>query len=906
MENNRMTEHKNQQVPWLKWGPYLSERQWGTVREDYGSDGNAWEHFPHDQAAARAYVWGEDAMAGICDDRQLLCFAAAYWNNVDPVLKERLFGLSNSQGNHGEDVKEYYFYLDNTPSHAYMKFLYKYPQAAYPYSDLVQVNSGRGTDEPEYELLDTGIFDSDRYFDLTVEYAKASAEDILIRISAINRGPDPAPLHILPHLWCRNTWSRNPGSPKPVISGVGADTIKAAVPELGQYALYWEGGESVLVTENETNHRLSPGQPDFSGYTKDGIQRRLIEGDESAVNPDLTGTKAAVHYHFTIPPGGRRVLRLRLVQGDIDAPFDDFDRIINQRIGEADLFYHTLAPESLNEDERLIMRQALSGLLWSKQYYAYDVGLWINDHDTGKPVRNTDWQHLNSHDIIVMPDKWEYPWFAAWDQAFHCIALLSVDVAFAKQQLSLFLDDRYMSRSGQLPAYEWNFNDANPPVHAWAVYFAYRFDQKARDGKGDFDFLKYAFDRLERNFDWWLRHKDSDGRDVFEGGFLGLDNIGVFDRSAELPTGGRLEQADGTAWMVFYAQNMLANALALAIHDTGYEDRALTYFDRFLDIASAMDRIGEHDDEMYDESDGFFYDVLRFPDGSATRLKVRSLVGLIPFCAVTVIEAEMLDKLPKVKARYETIAAKKSAGLKEIACPAIPGVAGRRLLAVLDDDKLQKILVRLLDENEFLSPFGIRSLSRVHAQSPFIFHWHEEQFSVGYTPGESDSRMFGGNSNWRGPVWLPVNMLIIRALLHYYAYYGDSLLVECPTGSGRRRTLYQVAQELCRRLVGLFSRNHEGKRPVYGDCLKFQNDPNWKDLILFYEFFNGETGAGHGAAHQTGWTATIATLMSIFGSVTADDIKKAGAARIAAAIAEPVSNHGRSDDIDRRSLSEKP
>ena len=893
-EQERLQQSRENQAPWKEWGPYLSERQWGTVREDYSEDGDAWAYFSHEQSHSRAYRWGEDGLAGISDDRQLLCFALSFWNGRDPILKERLFGLTNSQGNHGEDVKEYYFYLDSTPTHSYMKYLYKYPQAAFPYQDLVDTNGARSKQESEYELLDTGVFDEDRYFDIFVEYAKAEAEDLLIQVSVANRGPDPAPLRVLPTLWFRNTWSWGQDTPSRSMLA-GTDTVRAMHPELGEFRLYCEENVPHLFTENETNHAKLFGGTNAYPYVKDGINDFVVHGNTEAVNPDQLGTKVAADFDLQIGPGETRTIRLRLTRKlfgpDGDAFDAEFEQHFEARKAEADAFYRDVIPESLGEDERRVIRQALAGMLWTKQYYEYDVTTWLKEHNQeGISFRNSAWTHMVNRDIISMPDKWEYPWYATWDHAFHTVALVLVDDEFAKQQLLLFLDERYQHPDGQLPAYEWNFGDVNPPVHPFAVVSVYAIDRERAGGKGDLAFLKRAFDRLVLNFNWWVNKKDPSGKNAFEGGFLGLDNIGVFDRSSALPTGGNLEQSDGTAWMALYAQHMLRIAIELARHDPSYEDMALRFLDHFIQIGAAMDRIGEHDDEMWDDEDGFFYDVLRFPDGSGTRLKVRSLVGLLPLCATSVIDAEALEKLPRFKERYESLVRNRSELAGNIACPAETGVEGRRLLAVLDEDKLRRVLARLLDENEFLGPYGIRSMSRHHAENPYSFHWNGEEYGVGYIPGESDSRMFGGNSNWRGPVWLPTNFLILRALVNLYVYYGDEFEVECPTGSGKQMTLFQAFEEISRRLAGIFLRNESGIRPLYGGSKKFQEDPHWRDCILFYEYFHGDDGSGIGASHQTGWTGIIATVLVLLEALRPKEVLKEGTDAAASIIAETVQD----------------
>ncbi|WP_372845723.1 glucosidase [Pontiella sp.] len=861
------------EASWKKWGPYLSERQWGTVREDYSVDGNAWDYLPFEHARSRAYRRGEDGLAGLSDDRQLLCFSVALWNGKDPCLKERAFGLSNEQGNHGEDGKDYYFYLDSTPTHSYLKYLYKYPQREFPYADLKATNLARSKKEMEYELLDTGIFDEDRYFDVFVEYAKAGPEDILVKIGVCNRGPEVAALRVLPTLWFRNVWAWEPGpAPRPMLAGT--DHVRASHPELGEYRLYFEGSPPLRYTENETNQKRLFDSPNAYPYTKDGIDDFVVSGNPGAVNAENVGTKVAADYALEIPPGETRTLRMRLTQAvyaaESDAFGPEFETVFGDRRAECDAFYRDLLPASLSADERAVARQALAGMLWSKQYYEYDVKSWLQEHAReGLAIRNSEWGHLRNHDVVSMPDKWEYPWYATWDLAFHTIALVLVDEAFAKQQLLLFLDERYQHPDGQLPAYEWNFSDVNPPVHPFAVFAVYSIDKTRRGDGGDTAFLRQAFDRLALNFNWWLAKKDPTGKNVFEGGFLGLDNIGVFDRSKELPTGGALEQSDGTAWMVLFAQFMVQIALELARTDPErYDDEALRYLDHFISIAGMMDRPGINADEMWDEDDGFFYDVLRFPDGSGTRLKVRSLVGLLPLCASTVIDADLLDSLPHFKERYLSLIDRKGALVRHIACPDCLGVQGRRLLGVLDDEKLRRVLSRMLDENEFLGPHGIRSLSRFHAEHPYTFHWNGVAHTVEYMPAESDSGLFGGNSNWRGPVWMPINFLILRALRNLYTYYGDAFTIECPTGSGQLKTLHEIERELGRRLIAIFLKNDAGTRPLYGGNETFQRNPHWRDHLLFYEYFHGDNGAGIGAAHQTGWTGLVAVVMAMQATIS--------------------------------------
>ena len=893
-ERGRLEEARAQGVPWRRWGPYLSERQWGTVREDYSHSGDAWDYFSHDQARSRAYRWGEDGLAGVSDDRQRLCFALALWNGKDPILKERLFGLTNREGNHGEDVKEYYFYLDSTPTHSYMKYLYKYPQAEYPYGDLVQTNGRRGRQDFEYELLDTGVFDEDRYFDVFVEYAKASPEDLLIQITVWNRGPDPATLHVLPTLWFRNVWSWGVDVPRPTLRQVGTGTtavITASDPELGERLLSCEGTAALLFTENETNAERLFRSPNRTPCVKDGIHDYLVHGRREAVNPEQTGTKASAHYPLTVRAGESRTVRLRLSDtappgaastGDgRGGPFGrDFDDVMEARRREADEFYATVIPSSLKDDAANVMRQALAGMLWTKQFYHYDVDAWLEEHGAGpfKPARRTaprndQWHHMHNADVISMPDKWEYPWYAAWDLAFHVLALTLVDEDFGKHQLDLMLRDHYLHPSGQLPAYEWNFGDVNPPVHAWATIFTYRLE-KARGG-GDVDWLERLFQKLVLNFTWWVNRKDRTGSNLFEGGFLGLDNIGVFDRSAPLPTGGYLEQADGTAWMALFCQNMCEIASQLALERPAYADMALKFVEHFLWISTSMMHAGGNTG-MWDEADGFFYDVLRLPDGRAQRLKVRSMVGLLPLCAVTVFDGKLLEKYPELRERLRRFLEARPELRAFIHDPAKIGQAGRRLGAILDETKLRRVLATMLDEREFLSTYGIRALSRVHAEQPYVFDVGGQEYRVSYLPAESDSGMFGGNSNWRGPIWMPVNGLIIRALLQYYTYYGDAFTIECPTGSGRQMTLYQVAEELSRRLASIFLRDGQGRRPVYGAARKFQEDPHWRDCLLFYEYFHGDNGAGLGASHQTGWTGIIARAMHLFATSTAKEFLELG------------------------------
>jgi mannosylglycerate hydrolase MGH1-like protein len=885
VEQTRLTEDREGKTRWKRWGPYLSERQWGTVREDYSPNGDAWNFFTHDHARSRAYRWGEDGIAGFSDDKERLCFALALWNGKDPILKERLFGLTNSEGNHGEDVKEYYFYLDSTPTHSYMKYLYKYPQAAYPYADLLDTNRRRSRNEFEYELLDTGVFKDDRYFDIFVEYAKAGPDDILVKITAANRGPDAAELHLLPTLWFRNDWSSwiaesNRAVEKPNLKQIqapaGASAVAAKHPLLGEFVLSCEGEVPLLFTENETNSERLFGQKNESPYAKDGINNWVVQGNQGAVNPGKQGTKVAAHYRVTIAPSESATVRLRLT-GKSGAPETspscfgpEFDQTLAVRLQEADEFYRSVTPPSVSADAANVMRQAVAGMLWSKQFFFFDGDNWLDEHHSNPlhsgyhNARNSEWFHMLNEDVISMPDKWEYPWYAAWDLAFHTLPLSIVDPDFAKEQLKLMLRNVYLHPSGQMPAYEWNFSDVNPPVHAFATLFLHRSEQALR-GETDLDFLRQAFNKLLLNFTWWVNRKDRFGKNVFEGGFLGLDNIGVFDRSAPLPTGGNLEQADGTAWMALFSQNMVELAIELAAHDPNYEDMVLKFSEHFYYIAAGMNRHGQ--DGMWDEEDGFYYDLLRLPDSSATRLKVRSLVGLLPLCATTVIEAWQRERIPRamdwIMKRLRRIPE-----LQETMHPTGPGhlgVAERGILALVNPERLRRILTKMLDENELLSPYGIRSISKVHEQYPYVFHVHGQEYRVDYLPAESNTGMFGGNSNWRGPIWMPVNAMIIRALLNFYLYYGDNFKIECPTGSGKLMNLFEVSKEIADRLSRIFLRDEHGRRPVYGRSEKFQSDPHWRDHILFHEYFHGDNGAGLGASHQTGWTGLVAKLIQLYG-----------------------------------------
>jgi hypothetical protein len=918
-EQQRLTGTQKGGAEWKQWGPYLSERAWGTVREDYSPDGSAWDYFPHEHARSRAYRWSEDGLAGICDDRQYLCFALALWNGRDPILKERLFGLSGTEGNHGEDVKEYYYYLDSTPTHSYMKMLYKYPQSTFPYAGLTETNRLRGRNAPEYKLIDSGVFDEDRYFDVFVEYAKAGPADLLVRISAANRGREPAELHLLPTLWFRNTWSwGDPDQPtvRPTLRRGAAPSDGPAVavladhPLLGRYLLTAEGAPELLFTENDTNLRRLFGAQDFQGYAKDGINDCVVSGQSAAVNPAGFGTKAAAHYRLTVAPGETAVLCLRLRKLADAAPAaspdgrpaatPDFDALFAQRQQEADAFYAALQPPSLSADERLVQRQALAGMLWSKQFYHYDVQKWLSGDAAQPPPspqrrhgRNSEWVHFNTDAILSMPDKWEYPWFAAWDLAFHCVALAVVDLDFAKEQLILLGRVWYQHPNGQIPAYEWNFGDVNPPVQAWAAWRLYQMEEQAR-GRGDHEFLERVFHKLLLNFTWWVNRKDAEGRNVFQGGFLGLDNIGVFDRSARLPVGGHLEQSDGTAWMGMFCLNMLTIALELARHDRAYEDIGTKFFEHFLYIAFAMSNLRGDGVGLWDDEDEFFYDVLNLEhDGAMQRLKVHSMVSLIPLFAVCTIESQVIENLPNFKRHMQWFLEHRPdlAGL--VSRWNEPGMGEQHLLALLRGHRMKRVLSRMLDESEFLSPYGVRALSRYHASHPYMIGLGGMNYEVDYQPAESNSALFGGNSNWRGPIWFPVNYLIIDALQGFHSYYGDDFQVECPTGSGQYLTLKQIAGELSARLTRIFLRESagagatatgpsdnrplesQGRRPVFGGQPLFQRDPHWRDYILFHEYFHGDNGAGLGASHQTGWTGLIAELIQRQGEQRLDDLAHA-------------------------------
>ncbi|WP_454064799.1 MGH1-like glycoside hydrolase domain-containing protein [Candidatus Nitrospira salsa] len=871
-EERRLNESKSHKKHWKRWGPYLSERQWGTVREDYSADGSAWEYFSHDQARSRAYRWGEDGLGGISDRHQYLCFALALWNRQDPILKERLFGLTNREGNHGEDVKEYYFYLDSTPTHSYMKFLYKYPQRAFPYQQLVEENQQRNRHDGEFELLDTGVFQENRYFDVFIEYAKNSPEDILIKITAVNRGPDLADLVICPTLWFRNTWSWEQTTEKPLIqrenSIEGLTALEAQHVHYGKRWLQCEGEPELLFTENESNGAWHWNAPNLTPYVKDAFHRYLIHKEHDAVNPHEQGTKATACYQLRLGPDAEVTLKLRLTdtlqksQG-FGSPFDT---VFSKRKAEADEFYAKRS-QQLSLDEQQIQRQAFAGLLWSKQFYHYDVRTWLTGDDLGPPaprerekIRNHGWAHLYNADIISMPDKWEYPWYATWDLAFHCIPLAQIDPDFAKEQLLLFLREWYMHPNGQLPAYEWSFDDVNPPVHAWAVWRVYKIDRRIK-GKADRNFLEQVFHKLLLNFTWWVNRKDLEGKNLFQGGFLGLDNIGIFDRSKQLPTGGHFDQSDGTSWMGMYCLNMLAMALELAKKNSAYEGVASKFFEHFVYITDAINGKGDDCLDLWDEQDGFYYDVLHLPNGDHQKMKIRSMVGLISLFAVETLEPEIVDALPEFKKRMQWFLENRPEFHRHVATASRPDGGIRRMLSIVGKDRLSRVLHILLDEQEFLSPYGIRSLSKFHQNSPFVLHTNGNTYQVNYEPAESTVPDFGGNSNWRGPIWFPVNYLLIESLQKFHHFLGNSYTIECPTGSGQFVPLWETAGELAHRLKKIFLRDGHDRRPVYGETSQFQHDPHWRECIQFHEYFHGDHGAGIGASHQTGWTALVAKLM---------------------------------------------
>lgn len=877
-ETERLKAHKERKANWKKWGPYLSDRSWGTVREDYSYDGEAWDSFPHDHARSRAYRWGDDGIGGICDRNQYICFAPAFWNGKDAILKERFFGLIPKESNHGEDVKECYYYLDNTPTHSYMKMLYKYPQASYPYQELVDENRKRNSTQPEYELLDTGIFNDNRYFDIFIEYAKADQNDILIKITAFNRGPEAAPLHILPSIWFRNTWSwgypagpMNDVAEKPNIYHVpapkGTSLLELHHVAAGVHYLYVEDSPDCLFTENESNNEKLYKKPNASPYVKDAFHRYLVQGEKGAVNPKKMGTKAAAHYSTSISSGGFCSVKLRLSKQRQADPFVDFDAIFAKRAAEAEGFYNYVHNKKLDDEERRIQRQAFAGMLWTKQFYYFDIPQWL-EGDPVAPVRpiprasnrDKDWIHLVNYDIISMPDKWEYPWYASWDLAFHTLSFVLVDPDFAKRQLILMTREWYMHPNGQIPAYEWNFSDVNPPVLAWAAWRVYKIDGK-HTGNKDRGFLEAIFHKLLLNFTWWVNQKDMMGHNVFQGGFLGLDNISIFDRNVRLPKG-YVDQADGTAWMGFYCMIMMKIALELSIEDPVYQDSATKFFEHFLRIASAMINPERKGFSLWDSQDGFFYDVLHLPDGEIMPLRIRSIVGLLPLFAVDTMDEDLVKSLPIFKDRVDWFMKQRSAYTATLAIMEVPEKGKKLLMATLTRDKLVNVLKYLFDENEFLSEYGIRSLSKYHEKNPYILYFENQDFKIGYEPGNSTYRLWGGgNSNWRGPIWLPINFLIIESLQKFHYYYGDELKVEYPTGSGLYVNLGDIATDLSKRLIKLFTKDGEGKRPLFGNDDIYQNDPHWKELLLFHEFFDGDNGMGLGSCHQTGWTGLIAKLL---------------------------------------------
>lgn len=876
-EQRRLREAQRNDQSWYRWGPYLAERQWSTVREDYSSDGNAWDSFPHDHARSRTYRWGEDGLLGISDDHNLLCFAPALWNEADPILKERLFGLTNAEGNHGEDVKEYYFFLDNTPTHSYMKALYKYPQRAFPYAELVEENCQRGREQPEYELIDTGVFEDNRYFDVTMEYAKVGPLDTLIRISATNRGPQAAPLHILPTLWFRNTWAWGDDERRPELCCANADRseqqdrlIRANHHKLGEYWLACQGTPDLLFTENETNAQRLWGAQNRTSFVKDGIHETVVNRAQGKVNPQQAGTKVAAHYILRLEPGETRSILLRLSAYQCAQPFAGAEELFIARKQEADDFYRVLNP-GVSEDQRQVQRQALAGLLWSKQFYHYDVDKWLRGDPAGPPPpaqrqhqRNADWRHVNSEDIILAPDSWEYPWYAAWNLAFQAVAMGQVDSNFAKQQVLLLLQEQCMHPNGQLPASEWNLSDVNPPVYAWAAWRIYQ-QEKAFTGQGDSDFLQRAFHKLLLNFTWWVNRKDAEGNNLFSSGFLGLDNIGVLDRAITLPNQQTLEQSDGTAWMGMFCLNMLAIAIELTTMDRAYLDLTLKFFEHFMYIAEAVNGSAQDGKGLWNEEDGFFCDRISLPEDGKIPLKVRSLVGFIPLLAAETFSQGLLNSIPELKERLNWFRQHRPHLARLVTTwqdiPSEEHTPEQLLLALVRGPRLKQLLQRLGDTNEFLSNYGVRSLSKYHAEHPYTLNTRYGNFTVQYMPGESQSEVFGGNSNWRGPIWFPLNCLLIEALQKYHSHYGETLRVEYPTGSGIQHTLGEIAEDLSHRLTSIFLRNEQGQRPVYGKNGIFQHDPHWRDSILFYESFHGDTGEGLGASHQTGWTALVANLL---------------------------------------------
>ncbi len=866
-EKKRLEQAGNGTPEWKRWGPYLAERQWGTVREDYSPGGTAWEYVSHDASRSRAYRWGEDGLGGISDWKQRLCMNVALWNGKDPILKERLFGLTGNEGNHGEDVKEYYYYLDSTPTHSYMKMLYKYPQVEFPYQRLVEENGKIGKDKPEFELLDTGVFEENRYFDVTIEYAKPTPNDVYLKVTALNHGPEDSQIDIIPQLWFRNTWAWEKDDPAPTMTMLKDGSVEAEHPRLGTFHFYASSESELMFCENETNHRRLFGSEISHAICKDGFHEYVVNNDKTALQAGR-GTKAGYHQSFTVPAGESVSIYARLTDAAVSNPLEDASRVFEKALEEANEFYKEIQADVADPDLRNVQRQAFAGMLWTKQFYHFDVRRWI-DGDPSQPDppehrrhgRNADWRHLYNKEIISMPDKWEYPWYAAWDLAFHCIPLAMVDREFAKEQLILMTREWYMHPNGQLPAYEWAFGDVNPPVHAWATWRVFQIDKKLNGDKADYQFLERVFHKLMLNFTWWVNRKDAEGKNIFQGGFLGLDNIGVFDRSAPLPTGGHINQADGTSWMAMYSLNLMRIALELALKNPAYEDIASKFFEHFLHIAESMTNIAGEGVGLWDAEDKFYYDVLKMPDGEVHPLRVRSMVGLIPLFAVETLEPEMLERLPGFRRRMEWFLKYRPDLADLVSRWHEPGRGERRLLSLLRGHRMKALLQRMLDPEEFLSDFGIRALSKYHEENPYQFDMAGTKSSVGYQPAESDTTMFGGNSNWRGPIWFPVNYLLIESLQKFHHYYGDDFKVECPVGSGEKVTLLDAAEEISRRLIRIFTMDESGRRPVYEQYERMQSDPNFRDNILFYEFFHGDNGRGVGASHQTGWTGLVAKLI---------------------------------------------
>lgn len=867
--------HSEVSCSWKKWGPYVSDRQWGTVREDYSKDGSAWEYFPHDMSRSRAYRWSEDGIGGISDDQQHICFALAFWNYKDPIIKERFFGLTGNEGNHGEDVKEYYYYQDSTPTHSYMKMMYRYPHDEFPYNQLVTENKTRLRSEDEFDLIHSGVFDNNKFFDIYIEYSKNNEEDILIKIEVVNKYHEDKDLVVLPTVWYRNTWDWDHSSHKPSLYAITDNEIRLAHNDFGTYNLYLDQHPELLFCENETNTKQVFGQDNGKKYFKDGINNYIVDNEKIAVNPDRIGTKASGAYRINVAANNNYIIRLRLSKEKISNAFEQFDSIVTQRKSEADSFYNDLQAHIREDDLKNIQRQAYAGMMWSKQYYNFDVSKWLDGDEINPPLidfdanrkhgRNTVWRHMHCSEIISMPDKWEYPWFAAWDLAFHCIPIARIDPSFAKEQLLLLLDEKHLHPSGQIPAYEWSFSDVNPPVHAWATLRIFQIDRKIRGDKGDFNFLEQSYHKLLLNFTWWVNQKDKNGSNIFEGGFLGLDNIGIFDRSKPLPTGGFMEQADGTAWMAMYSLNMLKISLELSLHNPNYQSMACKFFEHFYYIAAALNNIGENDNSLWDDNEKFFYDLLHLPNGKVQRLKINSMVGLIPLFAVETIIAESYENLPIFKKQVDYFIKEREDLTSNVSRLDEPGVGNRRLLSLLRGFRMKQLLVRMLDETEFLSEFGIRALSKIHKDQPYKYQLDHRVYQIEYEPGTSTTSLFGGNSNWRGPIWFPVNYLIIESLLKYHLYYGDDFKIEYPTHSGKFLTIRDVAAQLGIRLMKLFRKNEDGKRPIYNDYPKMQNDPAFNDEILFYEYFHGDNGSGLGASHQTGWTGLIADMIFKFG-----------------------------------------